>query len=145
MRKEEFTFFQELREQTVLERMVFTFGVEVEIGQDIAVENHRRLANQILGKLIGAGSAHWLRFDRIFQFHAELRAVAELLFNLFGLIRKRKRDVDDAGAPQGVNLIEQKRSIANWNNRLWGVDGQRTQPCALTTSEYQCLHDCLIW
>ena len=96
--------------------------LEIEISQDVAVEYHRRLADQVFREFISARSSHWLRLDCVFQLNAMLRAVAEKLFDLVRLIRKRKGDVCDAGAAQSVDLIEQERSIANWHNRFRCVD-----------------------
>ena len=66
-----------------------------------------------------------------FKLHAVVGAVAEQLFDLVGLIGERKRDVGDAGATQRVDLIKQKRPIANWHDRLRGVDSQRAAAACL--------------
>jgi hypothetical protein len=119
-------------------------GFQIEVGQNVAVENYGGLANQLFGKFIRARGAHRLLLDHVFQLHAKVRTIAELLFDLLRLIRKRKRDVGHAGAAQRVDLIEEKRPVADGDDRFGCVNGERTQPCALSTCQYQCLHDYLI-
>ena len=116
-------------------------GFQIKIGQNVPVEDHRGLANQLFRKLVCARSAHRLRLDHVFQLYADVRSIAELLLNLLRLIRKGKRDIGDPGAAQRVDLIEQERSIANRHDRFRRVNGQRAQPCAFSSSQNQCLHD----
>src|SRR5438067_179589 len=80
------------------------------------------LANQIFSKLVSTGSSHRLRFDRVLQFHAEVRSIAHDLLNLLGLIRERQSDVRNARALERVNLVKQKRAIANGDDRFRCVD-----------------------
>ncbi len=96
---------------------------EIEIGENVAVEDDSRLANQIFGKLVSAGRSHRLGLDGVFELHTEIRAVAEQLLDLVGLIRERECDIRDAGAAQRVDLIKQKRSITNRNDWLRRVNG----------------------
>jgi hypothetical protein len=49
---------------------------QVEVCEHVAVKDDRRLANQVLGELVGPGRAHRLRLDRVFELNAEVRAVA---------------------------------------------------------------------
>src|SRR6266576_5634975 len=95
---------------------------KIKIRQDVAVEYHRRFANQIFGKLVCAGGAHGLRLDGVLELHAMIRAIAEKLFDLVGLIREGKSDVCNAGASERIDLIKQERSIANRHNRFGCVN-----------------------
>src|SRR5687768_10970029 len=116
-------------------------SLKIKIGQYIAVEYYSWLPNEIFGEFVGARGSHWLRLDGVLQLHAIIGTVAEQLFDLVWLIRKRERDVGNAGASQCVDLIKQKRAIADGYNRLRCVNGERTQPCAFSPSQNQCLHD----
>ncbi len=81
-------------------------GAEVEVGDDVAVEDDGRLADEVFGELVGAGRAQRLRLDHVVDLDAEVRAVAELLLDLVRLVGERERDVGDAGATQRVELVE---------------------------------------
>src|SRR5260370_489989 len=75
-------------------------GLQIQVSEDIAVEDNGGLANQVLSELVGTGSAHRLRLDRVFQLDAKVGTIAELLFDFLRLIRKRERDVGDARATE---------------------------------------------
>src|SRR5205085_8977623 len=120
--------------------VLFDDSFKIEIGQDVPVEDDRALADQLFGKLVRAGRAHRLRLGRVLDLHAVLRTVAQELFDLDRLIRKRERDVSDTGAAQRVYLIKQKRPVADRHNRLRRIDRERAQARALAASENQCLH-----
>src|SRR6266576_1270154 len=109
---------------------------EIEVRQDVAIEYDRRFANEILRKLVSARRAHRLRLNGVSQIHAVISAVAEQLFDLVWLIRKRERDVGNARASQRVDLIKEKRPIADWHNRFRRIDGQGPQPRALSAGKY---------
>src|SRR6266550_6725168 len=59
--------------------------LQIEVCQDVTVEYNGRLANEILGKLVGARSAHWLWLNSVFKFHTKIRTIAKQLFDLVGL------------------------------------------------------------
>src|SRR5207244_333439 len=105
-------------------------GLQIQVSEDIAVEDNGGFANQILGKFVCSGSAHRLRLDRVLKLHPKLGTVAELLFDLLRLIRKRERDVGDTGAAESIDLIKQKRTIADRNDRFRRVARQGRKPWA---------------
>src|SRR2546423_13022485 len=96
---------------------------KIKIRQYVTVEYHGGFAYQIFGKFVGAGGAHWLRLDFVLELHAIIGAIAEKLFDLVWLIRKRKRDVCNCRGSGRIGLIKQKKTISNWHNWFWGVNG----------------------
>jgi hypothetical protein len=116
-------------------------GLEVEVGQDVAVEDDRRLAQEVLGELVGAGRPHRLRLDGVVDLDAEVRPVAELLLDLQGLIGERERDVVNPCAAERVDLVEQERAVTDGDDGLRRVERQRPEPRALSPCENESLHD----
>src|SRR5260370_25684133 len=102
--------------------VVFTNdGLQIQVSQDIAIENNGRFANQFLRELVRSGGAHRLQLDHVFKLYTKFGTVAELLFNLLRLVRKRERNVGGAGAAEGIDLIKQERRIAAGYNGLSSV------------------------
>jgi hypothetical protein len=62
------------------------------------------------------------------------------LFNLVRLVGKRECNVRDASAPQRVDLVKKKRTIANGNDWFWCVDRERAEARAFAASENESLH-----
>src|SRR5260370_22466676 len=89
--------------------MLANDGFKIEIGMDVRIENHRRLANKIFGELVGARGAHRLWLDRVLYLDAKIGTVAKLVFDLLWLIRKRKRYVSYTGAAQRIDLVKQEK------------------------------------
>jgi hypothetical protein len=115
-------------------------GFEIEVGEDVAVEDDCWFANQLFGELVSARRAHRLRLNRVLDLHAMLRAIADELFDLVRLVGERERDVGDTGVAQRVDLVEQKRAIADGDDGLGRVNRERAEPCAFAACENECLH-----
>src|SRR5882724_6019773 len=111
------------------------YCLEIEISKYVPVKYDRRFANKILGKLVSSGRTHRLRLNSVFEVYAIIKTIAKQLFDLVWLIGKRERDVGYPRTSERVNLVKQKRPIANWHDRLGSIDGQGPQPRAFTAGK----------
>jgi hypothetical protein len=119
-------------------------GREIHFGQHIAVEHDDRVSEEFLGVLDRAGRAERLRLDDISNAQAELRSVAENLFDAPRLVIEAENDlVDFRDRPEQIELIEQERAVEDWDDGLRRVGRQRAQPRAHPAGQQDCLHDSL--
>src|SRR3954452_12300499 len=116
-------------------------GTEINVGQHIAVEHDDRIGQRDGGISDRAAGAKRHRLDDIPQTDAQVRALAEDLLDPPRLVVEAENDlVDFRNLLEEIDLVIQKRSVENRNDRLRRVNRQWPEPRPLPAGEKNGLH-----
>ncbi len=117
-------------------------GRQVHRRQHVAVEDDDRLAEPVAGgKLDRAARAERRGLDDVAEMDAEIRPVAEHLFDPPRLVVEAEHDfVDFRHLTKQVDLVPEKRAIENRHDRLGRVQRERPQPRPLATGQEDGFH-----
>jgi hypothetical protein len=111
-------------------------------GEDVAVEDEDGVvgpALQVLGHVADrAAGAQRDVLGGVDQLDAEARAVAEVVEEHLGLVRRAEHDARDAGLAGARDLVLGARDAGHGQHRLGRGDGERAQTRALAADEEDC-------
>ena len=121
--------------------MQLYYGAEIDLRQHVAVEDDDRVVQRLARVSHGAASAERRRLDNVTDRQIGLAAVAEDLLDAPRLIVEAEDHlVDLRHLLQQIELIVEKGTIEDRNDRLGCVNRQRTQARALAPREQNRLH-----
>ena len=115
-------------------------AVDVEVGEDVAVEHQEALVEQVLGELQRPARAERLGLLDVAQPHAVRAAVAEHVADAAGEEAAGHDHVVHAVAAQPLEHEGDERAVDERHDRLRDRRGQRPQPRPLAAGEDQRLH-----
>ena len=116
-------------------------GRQIDLRQDVAVEDEDGVVEVLLSVLDGPGCPEWHRFHDIAEPDAERSAVPEEVLDAAGLVVQAENDLVDLGnLPEQVELVAEKWSIEDRDDRLRCVKGQRAKARAFPPGEENGLH-----
>jgi hypothetical protein len=114
---------------------------EIDLAVDVGIdEQERRLAQQ--GECAGNAACRLerLRFVRIAERRAEASAVAQPLDDRLGEMRYVEHDLLEAGRDEALEMPDDERLAADFDERLRDAVGKRPQPLAAACREQHGLH-----
>ncbi len=114
--------------------------LEVDVGEDVAVEDDGPVVDDLTRVLVGARGAERLRLDDVADPHVVMRSVAEDVLDLLWLVGEAEDDVVDVDASEQVQLIGEKRRADERHDGLRGVQRQGPQAGAFSACENHGLH-----
>ena len=115
--------------------------LQIDFGQDVAVEDDDGISKRVGGKANRAGGAEGRRLHHVAEREAAVAAVAEDFLDAAGLIVEAEDDlVDLRHLLDEIELKLQERPIEDRNDGLRGVNGEGAQPRALAPGEQNRLH-----
>ena len=115
---------------------------QIDLREHVTVEDDNRFGQLVAGVLDGPRGSERRRLDDIPDFDPVFRSVAEDLLDAPRLVIEAQDDfVDFRNLLQEVDLIVEKRSIEDRNNRLRSVDREGSESGALAPGQKDRLHD----
>jgi len=101
---------------------------EVQLGEDVAVEDHHRIAHRLGGVADRAAGAERRRLDHVTDRQARLAAVAEDFLDPPRLVVEAEDHLVDLGhLLEEIELVIKKWPVEDRHDRLGCVDRQRAQ------------------
>ena len=116
-------------------------GVEVDVGQDVAGDDHEGVVE------LGGGVADRSRRPQrrllggVAHLHAELGAVAEVVADVAGQEGDGDHDVVEAVVGQAAHDMLHQRPVGHGHHRLGQVGGERPQAGALAAGHHDGFHE----
>ena len=116
--------------------------LEIDAGQNVAVEDQQSVVHAGRRVLDGAPGAQRIRLDHVAQRQAGLAPVTHGGGDPVRSVIEAQDDFVDLGhLPQQVDLIIEKGPVENRHDRLGQLQRERTQPRTEATGENDGLHD----
>ncbi len=116
-------------------------GVQVDLGQHVAVEDDDRSVEMRLGELDRAAGAERLRLDQVADRQADAAAVAEDVLDAARLVVEAEDHLVEPGdLLEQVDLVVQERAVEDRDDGLRRVERERPEPRAFTAGEEDGLH-----
>lgn len=120
--------------------VLLDLGLDVDVGEDVAVGGHEDIVQPGLGELHRSGGAQGLVLVGVDDPDAEVAAVPEDLHRT-GLVAAGEDDLLYARASKGPEQVPDARPVRDREDGLWAVLGQGEQPCALPSDHDDGLSD----
>ena len=109
---------------------------EIELGQHVSIEYHDRVGNALARIAYAARGAERTRLHHVADLDAGLASVAEDVFDALGLVIEAQNHlVYFRHALDEVELVVQKRTVEDRNDRFRRVNGERTQARTLASDQ----------
>jgi hypothetical protein len=115
-------------------------GGQVHVGEDVAVEDHRRAVQLSFGVLDRSAGAQRRLLDRVADAPAQGGAVAEDGLHALGAVGDREDDLRDAHRGQQVELVGEERPVHHRHHRLGRGQGEGPEPGALAPGQDDGFH-----
>ena len=116
-------------------------GAQIDLREHVAVQHHHRFVERLAGVAHRSTGPEWRWLDDVADGEPGIAAVAEDFLDPARLVVEAQHDAVNLGhALQQVELIVEKRAVEDRDDRLWRVNRERTQACALAPCEQDGLH-----
>ncbi len=118
--------------------MEFNHLRQVEVGQQVATDDHEAFIEMLGRRLDSSGCAKILKRGDVGDMHSELAAVAKIFFDDFWLMKKQQDQVSNAVLlEQGDDMLHD-RPVDQRDHRLGHTDGQGVNAGAETARHDNC-------
>ena len=113
---------------------------EIDVGQDVTRDHKERVLEEVCRVADRSGGAERLALDDVFDRHAVVAAVSEVLTDRVWHERQGHDDVCDAVAAEQIDDVFHHRAIGDGEERFGLVGRQGPESAALAAGHDHCLH-----
>ena len=112
---------------------------QIDLGQDVPVEHHDRLAKRIPGIPHRPRRAQRFALDDMTDAHAPPAAVAEMALDDIGAVVNEEQEVREAVTRRQFHLVFQQWLARDRHHRFWQIAESFAQPGPGSARENDCL------